>query len=106
MSTTRVQLGFSVYDSNSNKLGSLEDFNLSFTMQEETLGTIFDKFEVMLKAMGFVLDGMELRLVDRDKDDDRHELAFLAERSSDIFDDLTGHEKEPGTFTVFDGGKS
>lgn len=105
MPHTRVQLGFSVYDPNANKLGSLEDFNLSFTMQEETLGTIFDKFEVMLKAMGFVLDGMELRLVDRDKDDDRHELAFLAERSSDIFDELNGGELNGG-FTVFDGGKS
>lgn len=104
MPHTRVQLGFSVYDSNANKLGSLEDFNLSFTMQEETLGTIFDKFEVMLKAMGFVLDGMELRLVDRD-DDKRDEPAFLAERSSDIFDELNGGELNGG-FTVFDGGKS
>ena len=105
MPHTRVQLGFSVYDSNSSKLGSLEDFNLSFTMQEETLGTIFDKFEVMLKAMGFVLDGMELRLVDRD-DDGGVKPAFLSENySSDVFDELNGGELTGG-FTVFDGGKS
>ena len=103
--TTRVRLSFSVFDHKDNKLGSLEDFELSFTLQDETLGTIFDKFEVMLKAMGFVTDGSELRLVDIDSVD-RKGSTFLSENySSDVFDELNGGELTGG-FTVFDGGKS
>ena len=67
MSHTRVELGFSVYDSKKEMYG--EDFKLSFSLQEESLGTIFEKFEVMLVAMGFVLDGKELRLEDKEETD-------------------------------------
>ena len=105
MSHTRVELGFSVYDSKKEMYG--EDFKLSFNLQDESLGTIFDKFEVMLKALGFVTDGSELRLVNIDSTERKEwETTFLAEaHSSDAFDELNGGELNGG-FTVFDGGKS
>ena len=91
MSTTRVQLSFSTYDTNSTKLSSSEDFNLSFTVQDESLGTIFEKFEVMLTAMGFVLDGKELRLEDKEETD--YQAGTL------LVEDF-------GSFTTIPGGKS
>lgn len=92
MSTTRVQLSFSTYDTNSTMLSSSEDFNLSFTVQDESLGTIFEKFEVMLIAMGFVLDGKELRLEDKEETD--YQAGTL------LVEDF-GH-----SFTTIPGGKS
>lgn len=64
MSHTRVELGFSFYDSKKEEYA--EDFKLSFNLAEESLGAIFEKMEIMLTAMGFVLDGKELQLVDKE----------------------------------------
>ena len=55
--TTRVQLSFDRDD---------ENFILGFDLKEESLGEIFDKLEIMLTALGFVLDGKMLNLVDKE----------------------------------------
>jgi hypothetical protein len=94
--TTLVQLSF--YRDN-------ENFQLSFDLKEESLGEIFDKLEIMLAALGFVLDGKILSLVDRDSDGASEipewESKFLAEIGG-----LTSRElgdKVP--FTIHTGGK-
>jgi hypothetical protein len=72
-----------------------EDFTLNFDLKDESLGEIFDKLEIMLVALGFVLDGKMLNLVDKDDDsvDNSSGLGFLAE------DSMTT------TFTIHPGGK-
>lgn len=92
MSHTRVELGFSVYDPKKEMYG--EDFKLSFSLQDESLGTIFEKFEVMLVAMGFVLDGKELRLEDKEDTD------YQVPAGTLLVEDF-GHG-----FTTIPGGKS
>lgn len=76
MKQTQIELGFSIYDSHNG--AQEETFNLSFKIDDESLGTIFDKFEIMLSALGFVLDGKELRLVNRE-DNPEYEEEFLTE---------------------------
>ena len=72
-----------------------EDFTLNFDLKDESLGEIFDKLEIMLVALGFVLDGKMLNLVDKDDDsvDNSSGLGFLAEESMTT------------TFTIHPGGK-
>jgi hypothetical protein len=84
--TTLVQLSF--HRDN-------ENFQLNFDLKEEFLGEIFDKLEIMLAALGFVLDGKMLNLIDKDDDsvDNSSGLEFLAE------DSMTT------TFTIHPGGK-
>lgn len=66
MNTTRVDLSFTRYD---NDEGPYEErFELNFNLKDETLGVVFDKLEVFLNALGFVIEGKELRLVDREED--------------------------------------
>ena len=89
MSYTQVELRFSVYDSKKEEVQ--EDFNLLFNLHDESLGTIFEKFEVMLTAMGFVLDGKELRLEDKEETD--YQAGTL------LVEDF-------GSFTTIPGGKS
>lgn len=91
MSHTRVELCFSVYDSRKEEYG--EDFKLSFNLHDESLGTIFEKFEVMLTAMGFVLDGKELRLEDKEETDYQAGTLLVEDFGST-------------TFTTIPGGKS
>lgn len=101
MSHTRVELGFSVYDSKKEEYG--EDFKLSFNLHEESLGTIFEKMEVMLIAMGFVLDGKELRL--EDKEDIDYQAGTLLVED---FGHTVPHfgDTMATTFTTIPGGKS
>ena len=84
--TTLVQLSF--HRDN-------ENFQLNFDLKEEFLGEVFDKLEIMLAALGFVLDGKMLNLVDKDDDsvDNSSGLGFLAEDSMAT------------TFTIHPGGK-
>ena len=84
--STRVQLSFDRPD---------ENFTPGFDLKEEFLGEIFDKLEIMLAALGFVLDGKMLNLVDKDDDsvDNSSGPGFLAE------DSMTT------TFTIHPGGK-
>lgn len=91
MSHTRVELGFSVF--NSKREEYEEDFKLSFNLEDESLVTIFEKFEVMLAAMGFVMDGKELRL--EDKEDTEYQAGTL------LVEDFGST-----TFTTIPGGKS
>jgi hypothetical protein len=86
MMSTLVQLSFYRND---------ENFQLSFDLKEESLGEIFDKLEIMLAALGFVLDGKMLNLVDKEdvSVDNSSGLGFLAE------DSMTT------TFTIHPGGK-
>lgn len=87
MSYTQVELRFSVYDSKQEEVK--EDFNLLFNLQDETLGVIFDKFEVMLTAMGFVLDGKKLCLVDQDEQSEWED-KFLSENQLTPFSVIPG----------------
>lgn len=84
--STRVQLSFDRPD---------ENFTLGFDLKEESLGEIFDKLEIMLVALGFVLEGKMLSLVDMDdvSVDNSSGPKFLAE------DSMTT------TFTIHPGGK-
>jgi hypothetical protein len=86
MMSTRVQLSY-------ERPG--ENFTLGFDLKEESLGEIFDKLEIMLVALGFVLDGKMLNLVDKEDAsvDNSSGLGFLAE------DSMTT------TFTIHPGGK-
>jgi hypothetical protein len=86
MMSTRVQLSFDRPD---------ENFTLGFDLKEESLGEIFDKLEIMLVALGFVLEGKMLSLVDMDdvSVDNSSGPGFLAE------DSMTT------TFTIHPGGK-
>ena len=60
--TTR--LNFSFYTGNSSKEDG-ESFSSSFCIDEENhLSTLLDKFELLLFALGYSLDGKTLRLVD------------------------------------------
>jgi len=84
--STRVQLSY-------ERPG--ENFIMEFDLKEESLGEIFDKLEIMLTALGFVLDGKMLNLVDKEdvSVDNSSGLGFLAE------DSMTT------TFTIHPGGK-
>jgi len=84
--STRVQLSY-------ERPG--ENFIMEFDLKEESLGEIFDKLEIMLAALGFVLDGKMLNLVDKGDAsvDNSSGLGFLAE------DSMTT------TFTIHPGGK-
>jgi hypothetical protein len=70
--TTRFSLRFTRDD---------ENFILGFDLKDESLGEIFDKLEIMLAALGFVLDGKTLNLVDKEdvSVDNSSDLEFLAE---------------------------
>ena len=94
--STRVQLSY-------ERPG--ENFIMEFDLKEESLGEIFDKLEIMLTALGFVLDGKMLNLVDKDSDNPSEipewESKFLTEIGG-----LTSRElgdKVP--FTIHPGGK-
>ena len=84
--TTRVQLSY-------ERPG--ENFIMEFDLKEESLGEIFDKLEIMLVALGFVLEGKMLSLVDKEDSsaDNASGLGFLAEDSMAT------------TFTIHPGGK-
>ena len=91
--TTRVQLSFDRDD---------ENFTLGFNLKDESLGEVFDKLEIMLTALGFVLDGKMLNLVDKEDNptDNASTVEFLADAYSyNNFDNMST------TFTVHPGGK-
>jgi hypothetical protein len=75
---------------------------LGFDLKEESLGEIFDKLEIMLTALGFVLDGKMLNLVDKDSPERSNwESKFLAETNT-----LTTCDADDRiTLTVHPGGK-
>ena len=96
--TTRVQLLFDRPD---------ENFILGFDLKEESLGEIFDKLEIMLTALGFVLDGKMLNLVDKEDEacESNSGLGFLAEDLRRAFTGPVQDQHLSGQFTVHPGGK-
>ena len=96
--TTRVGLQFTRDD---------EDFTLNFDLKEESLGEIFDKLEIMLTALGFVLDGKMLNLVDKEDEacESDPRLDFLAEDLRRAFTGPVQDQHVSGQFTVHPGGK-
>ena len=93
--TTRVQLSFDRDD---------ENFILGFDLKEESLGEIFDKLEIMLTALGFVLDGKMLNLVDKETASDV-KLDFLSEDCSYDYVLTNKDISDKVPFTVHTGGK-
>ncbi len=93
--TTRIKLSFNRDD---------ENFMLGFDLKEESLGEIFDKLEIMLTALGFVLDGKILNLIDKETASDA-KLDFLSEdyNYDSVLTDTSISDKVP--FTVHTGGK-
>jgi hypothetical protein len=96
--TTLVQLSF--HRDN-------ENFQLNFDLKEEFLGEIFDKLEIMLAALGFVLDGKMLNLVDKEDEtcESNSGLGFLAEDLRSAFTGPVQDQHVSGQFTVHPGGK-
>lgn len=91
--TTRIELSFDRDD---------ENFTLGFNLNDESLGEVFDKLEIMLVALGFVLDGKMLNLVDKENSsiNNASALEFLADSYNyNNFDNMST------TFTVHPGGK-
>jgi hypothetical protein len=75
---------------------------LGFDLKEESLGEIFDKLEIMLAALGFVLDGKMLNLVD--KEDSSADNANTVELLADAYG-YGNFDNMSTTFTVNPGGK-
>jgi len=66
MNDTQVRFSF--------KRGDIDDhesFKHNFNISEDNfpLSTLMEKFELLLNALGFVIDGKQLQLVDRPLDD-------------------------------------
>jgi hypothetical protein len=93
--TTLVQLSF--YRDN-------ENFQLSFDLKEESLGEIFDKLEIMLAALGFVLDGKMLNLIDKETASNTKP-DFLSEDFNYDYVLTTSETGDKVPFTVHPGGK-
>lgn len=99
MDYTRVELGFTRYGYSSE---IVEDFKLDFRLKDESLGEVFDKVELLLKGLGFVTEGKELRLVDLEPESNKSLLTESDESIYTMFDDSSTGSSP---FTVFTGGK-
>ena len=91
--STRVQLSY-------ERPG--DNFIMEFDLKEESLGEIFDKLEIMLAALGFVLDGKMLNLVD--KEDSSADNANTVELLADAYG-YGNFDNMSTTFTIHPGGK-
>jgi hypothetical protein len=81
-----------------------ENFILEFDLKDESLGEIFDKLEIMLTALGFVLDGKMLNLVDKETASDA-KLDFLSEDYNYDYVLTNKDISDKVPFTVHTGGK-
>ena len=95
--TTRVQLSY-------ERPG--ENFIMEFDLKEESLGEIFDKLEIMLAALGFVLDGKTLSLVDKKTETASDvKLDFLSEDYNYDYVSINKDISDRVPFTIHPGGK-